>query len=157
MPSPISPAIDLVSFEEGFRNNVYLCPAGYPTVGFGRRVRVFDYETNEEITFPLTRKGEEANLSSRLASISDWLEAKYPWYAGLSPQRQAVLISLVYQVGRHGFTKFRAMISALEKGNFPLAAREYFDSTAARQCPLRFTRGKAILRDNLSISEALEL
>lgn|SRR5574343_132817 len=157
MPSSISPAVDLVAFEEGFRNNVYLCPAGYPTIGFGRRVIILDYNTHEEITIPVTRKGEEENLRLRLNAIANWLEAKYPWFALLSPQRQAVLISLAYQVGNDGFTRFRAMIRALAKDNFEEAAREYLNSTAARQCPLRFGRGTAILRDNLSISEAIDL
>jgi lysozyme len=32
--------IDLVKFYEQFYGKVYICPAGYPTIGYGHRVRI---------------------------------------------------------------------------------------------------------------------
>lgn len=150
--SSVNPPVDLVAFEEGFRNMVYLCPAGYPTVGFGRRVRILDYETNEEISLPTSRSHESFALATKLGSVHGWLSGKYPWFDSLSPQRQAVLISLTYQVGREGFTKFRRMISALSKFDFEVAALQYLDSDAARQCPGRFARGARVLANDTPIS-----
>jgi lysozyme len=156
MPSAISPAVDLVAFEEGFVNRVYLCPAGYPTLGFGRRVVVTDYETGEPITFPVRREKELETLRLKLNARANWLEAKYKWFTQLSPQRQAVLVSLAYQVGNDGFTRFKRMILCLENFDFKGATIEYLDSDAARQCRLRFARGADILRNNTSITSILE-
>lgn len=147
---------DLIAFEEGFRAAVYLCPTGYPTVGYGRRVRVLDYETGVEVTFPISRENEAAHLERRIDKTHQWLTSSFPeWYRALSPQRQAVLISLTYQVGKGGFNNFKKMIAALAAGDCQSAANEYLDSTAARQTPKRFARGFLILRDNLTIDEAV--
>lgn len=146
---------DLLAFEEGFRPSVYLCPTGYPTVGFGRRVRVLDYETGEEVTFPILREVEAKRLESKIANLTIWLHNAYPWFDALSPQRQAVLISLTYQVGKGGFQNFKKMIVALAAGDCQSAADEYLNSVAARQTPKRFARGFLILRDNLTIDEAV--
>jgi lysozyme len=149
-------AFVLLSHEEGFRNNIYLCPEGYPTTGFGRRVRILDYETGEEIPFPFTRAVEADSLASKVGARHDWLASAFPsWYPALSPQRQAVLISLAYQVGNSGLLKFKRMLSALAKGDFEVAALQYLDSSAARQCPSRFRRGARILRDNLEVVYAI--
>ncbi|CAH0992211.1 Lysozyme RrrD [Sinobacterium norvegicum] len=40
--------IDLIKRFEGFSSSVYICPAGYPTIGYGHLVR--DYESFEEIS-----------------------------------------------------------------------------------------------------------
>ena len=40
--------IDLIKRFEGFSSTVYICPAGYPTIGYGHLVR--DNETFEEIS-----------------------------------------------------------------------------------------------------------
>lgn len=40
--------IDLIKRFEGFSPTVYICPAGYPTIGYGHLVR--DHETFEEIS-----------------------------------------------------------------------------------------------------------
>lgn len=142
-------AFVLLSHEEGFRNNIYLCPAGYPTTGFGRRVRILDYETNEEVPFPITRASEISSLSRKIGERHDWLSSKFPlWYPHLSPQRQAVLISLAYQVGNTGFLKFKRMISALAKFDYEVAALQYLDSDAAGKYITRFKRGADILRNN---------
>ncbi len=142
-------AFVLLSHEEGFRNNIYLCPEGYPTTGFGRRVRILDYETGEEVPFPITRATEISSLSRKIGERHDWLSSRFPqWYPHLSPQRQAVLISLAYQAGNDGFLKFKRMISALSKFDYEVAALQYLDSKAARQTPSRFRRGADILRNN---------
>lgn len=40
--------IDLIKRFEGFSSTVYICPAGYPTIGYGHLVR--DHETFETIS-----------------------------------------------------------------------------------------------------------
>lgn len=40
--------LDLIKRFEGFSSTVYICPAGYPTIGYGHLVR--DYESFEEIS-----------------------------------------------------------------------------------------------------------
>lgn len=147
--------VDLLTYEEGYVGSVYLCPTGYPTVGFGRRVIVLDYETGKPVEFPIRREVEAKHLESKADLLHDWLSEVYTWYPPLSPQRKAVLISLAYQVGKNGFRGFSNMLKALHRGDFVSAANEYLDSKAARQTPKRFARGARILMDNLTVDEVI--
>lgn len=146
---------DLLTYEEGYVGTVYLCSTGYPTLGFGRRVIVLDYETGKPVEFPIRREVEAKHLESKADLLHDWLAERFPFYLKLSPQRQAVLVSLAYQTGRDGFCGFTDMIKALTRGDFTSAANEYLDSKAARQAPKRFARGARILMDNLTVDEVI--
>lgn len=58
-------------------------------------------------------------------------------YSSLSAVRQAVLIEMVYQMGREGVGHFHGMLGAIEAGDFELAANQGLDSLWARQTPSR--------------------
>lgn len=49
---------------------------------------------------------------------------KLPWYTQLDPVRQSVCLDIAYNDGLHGLLGFHEMISALEVGNWELAAAQ---------------------------------
>jgi lysozyme len=59
---------------------------------------------------------------------------------------QAVVVDMVFNLGRKGFYEFYHMRSALHRGNWLLAAGCIVDSAWARQVPARASRAVALLR-----------
>ena len=58
----------------------------------------------------------------------------------LSDDRKIALVSMVFQMGERGVSKFRNMIKCIEMQSFDIAATEMLDSVWARQTPNRAKR-----------------
>ena len=123
---------EFIKQEEGFRSQPYLDTRGIPTFGYG-----FTYITKEEAN---------AIISDRVYQIQKELLLMYDWYDPLSTNRKMILVSMVYQLGLTGFSKFKNMISAIEKGDFEIAANEMLDSKWYDQTPNRCRRASMIMR-----------
>lgn len=120
---------DMIKKEEGFSNKMYKCTMGYNTIGYGYNL---DAGMNKEEA--------ELLLSYRLDKLADSLRVKYDWFHRLTETRQAVVLSMNYQLGETGFSKFKKMIAALEVGDYTEAAAQSLDSRYARQTPNRAER-----------------
>lgn len=128
--------MDVVSFvkqEEGFREKPYLDTLGVPTFGIG-----FTYITEEEA---------DVILAGRIEEIKTKLTEVYDWYDNLTEARKAVMISMVYQLGFNGLSKFKRFLAAMADGDYSTASYEMLDSLWARQTPHRAERqSKMIIR-----------
>lgn len=85
-------AADLVRREEGWRADPYLCPAGYPTIGYGHRVPSLAHPR-------ITREEGEALLDADLRHYADAILDDCPHLLAEPPGRLAALVSFVYNVG----------------------------------------------------------
>lgn len=102
--------------DEGFRSHVYVCPAGFLTIGYGRNV---------DTTGPgITEPEAAALLANDLAACAADLASLFPGWPGFSLQRQATLINLRFQLGARGFRGFGGMVKAIQAGDWPRAASE---------------------------------
>lgn len=119
-------ALTHVLKEEGFRSKPYLDTVGVPTFGHG-------------LTF-ITEEESTAIVQARIYDIYQDLYDKYSWFRNLSETRQAVLISMVFQLGITGFSKFKKMIAAIEIRNYSRAGSEMRDSKAYTQTQNRWDR-----------------
>lgn len=63
-----------------------------------------------------------------------------PWFDKLDEVRQAVLISMAFQMGIHGLLNFVHFLGAMRDQRWHAAAGEMLDSKAAKQAPKRFAR-----------------
>jgi len=123
-------AEDLIKEHEGFNNFCYKCPAGRHTIGYGRNI---DQKGGKGIS----RKEARMLLRNDIGSIRKKLTKKFGFFSDLNRARKTVLISMAYNIGWRGLTKFRRMIKALEENNYNDASLEMLDSRWARQVPNR--------------------
>lgn len=128
----------IIKIEEGYRNKPYLCTAGLPTVGYGR---VIGKKGDPLPNLTANKAEEDRFLRERVRELSYNLMSKFPnAWRNCNPARQAILISLTYQLGLTGVSAFQKMWMALSAGDFKRAADEMLNSKWAKQTPNRAKR-----------------
>ena len=122
-------ALYLLKKQEGVRKHVYKCTEGYDTIGVGRNVSKYGLGLRDsEIDFMLTNDIEY---------FYDELETRYSFFSDLSKERKLALMSMAFQLGMKGFSKFVKMLEALEEGDYDRASSEMLLSKWAKQTPNR--------------------
>ncbi|MDW6004736.1 glycoside hydrolase family protein [Vibrio mangrovi] len=134
--------VKLIDFEEGWREVPYLCSEGYPTIGFGFRIGPKESALHH-YQFTLPRQAGEIWLSSLLASVTS--EAEHTpdikrALASCNEARQAVLISMAYQMGTSALNQFKKTLTAIENRRWDEAHDEMLNSRWAQQTPARAQR-----------------
>lgn len=84
-----------------------------------------------------TQAQADAALLGRLSVFCDQLDTRLPWWRSLSVPRQAVLLSMVYQMGLAGLLGFHDALADMEDGAYARAALDMLGSAWARQTPRR--------------------
>lgn len=120
--------LEIVKRLEGFSSTIYTCPAGYPTIGYGRRLDTPGGITAEEAIFL---------LNNDIARITFELNEKIGFLNSIGSIRKAVLIIMAYQLGITGLLKFKKTLKFLEVGDYEGASYEMLNSKWANQTPRR--------------------
>lgn len=128
-------AENLLSRDEGKRNKMYIDTKGVRTIGIGHNLE----------SSPISDEAIDIIFKDDISSTVSFLDT-YEWFQSVNEYRQAVLIDMTFNVGRHGIMRFRKMISGIESRNYPLAASEILDSSAARELPVRYRRLANMMR-----------
>lgn len=134
--------ITMLSFEEGWREKPYLCSEGYPTIGYGFRIGPKGAPLSQ-YQFTLPEEAGEAWLSELLHKKQYEMMQRPRIAAAMNACdeiRQAVLISMAYQMGVDGLDAFKNTLHSIASGYLVLAAGEMLDSKWARQTPGRAKR-----------------
>jgi lysozyme len=119
-------ATRVIEREEGYRSRPYRCSNGYPTVGIGQKIGgKNDPLPNFNMPMPVARAWLESNIQEITPQIADILD-------GLNEARQAIVISMAYQLGVSGLMGFRKFITAIKEQNWGLAGDEMLDSKWAK-------------------------
>jgi lysozyme len=119
--------LDLLRKHEGLRLKPYRCTAGALTVGYGHNLDANGITQDDAERF-LERDAQRA-LDCARAEVSN--------FDVLTRNRQAVLISMVFQLGPSSFRQFRRTIELVERGEFTEAAKQMLLSRWAKQTPRR--------------------
>lgn len=82
----------------------------------------------------------DAQLDSDIAHAVNGCVQSLPWFQELSEPRQAVLLSMAFQMGIRGLMNFHQTLQACEENRFNDAAAQMLDSTWAHQTPGRAAR-----------------
>ena len=141
--------LQLLEFEEGYREKPYIDSLGYPTVAIGKRIgpkgaSIDLYQFKVSKLMAALWLEEEVAHTVRVANAQEWFKP-------LSDDRKVVVLSMIYQMGLVGVLKFKNMIKALESRNWKEAEKQALDSLWARQTPERALRhAKALGGDNLA-------
>lgn len=109
--------------HEGLRLKPYVCPAGKLTIGVGRNIEDMGISEEEAIYM----------LENDIHRVRIECSKAFTWFQKLSPVRQDVVISMVFNLGMPKFLEFRAMIAAIQKGEYDRAASEMLNSKWAAQ------------------------
>lgn len=124
---------ELIKRHEGLRFVPYYCSTGHKTVGFGHRILPTDRIPDDGINL---EKAEQLLTLDILTAING-CRAIIPNYESLNDVRQAVCISMVFQLGVAGVSKFRRFLRWLEQWAYVEAAAEMIDSEWYNQTPAR--------------------
>lgn len=136
---------DVLKLEEGYREKVYRCSEGYPTIGIGTKIGPKNAPLSNYI-FKVSQRVAKVMLDDEVVDIIGRLN-NLTWYHSLDESRQIIIQSMCYQMGVDGVLKFRKMIDALSRGHWNEAASQALDSLWARQTPKRAHRHAEVLRN----------
>jgi lysozyme len=132
MTKTIDIATKLIKLNEGCKLEVYTCPAGYKTFGYGTNLEVLDaeiFKTIEEINDLQHKKELAIGLLRREIVHCNRALSKHAWFTDdLSEFEQAIILDLAYNIGVAGVLKFQKMIKAIKQHNYGIAGEEMLDS-----------------------------
>ena len=117
--------IGMLKRHEGVRSKVYMCSAGYETIGVGRNIA--------ESGLGLSDDEIEYLLANDIRRVRDELEDTYFWFAALNEARKDAMIDICFNLG---LTRLRGFVKALEamsREQFDIAADEFMDSRWSEQ------------------------
>lgn len=113
--------------DEGEVLMVYLDSLGVPTAGVGHNLRA--HNLNWPVGTPITQQQSDAWLKEDLQAVIDGLEEHLPDITEAAYKvRYWVLVNMAFNMGVIGLLKFHRMLSAIENGQYGLAANEMADS-----------------------------
>ena len=121
--------IEMLKLHEGVRSKVYMCSAGYETIGVGRNIA--------ESGLGLSDDEIEYLLNNDIKRVREELEDNYFWFAALNEVRQDAMIDISFNLG---LTRLRGFVKALEamsREQFDIAADEFMDSRWSQQVGYR--------------------
>jgi lysozyme len=117
--------IEMLKRHEGVRSHVYLCSAGYETLGVGRNISESGLGlSDDEIDFLLIND---------ITRVKQELADTYFWFPALNQARQDAMIDIGFNLG---LTRLRGFVKALEamsREQFDIAADEFMDSRWSQQ------------------------
>ena len=119
---------DLLKRHEGYSRSPYRCTAGALTIAHGRNLDAVGID-KDEAEYLLNRDIDRAVANLR----------NEPYWLDLSEVRQAVLISMVFNLGWGGFCAFQRMRAELKAKDYAGAASEMLSSKWAMQVRRRST------------------
>lgn len=139
-------------FEEGYRKEPYICPAGFLTIGYGWNLEA------EPVAYSTLLEFVKHGLDRELAAVKmrEHLTAcikaakRYEWFETLSLPRAAAVVDMIYNMGSSRFHKFRNTRRALSQGHWATAAAEILDSAygSSRLTRKRAMRNSAMVANN---------
>lgn len=144
----MSKIIEILNFEEGFREKPYIDTEGYPTVGTGFLIGPKGAAlSNYQFTIP--KAASDAWLDELVKARKDAMNKNGVILNALrscNDARTDVLISMAYQMGVGGLAAFQNTLSMVANKNFDGAAAGMMNSLWAKQTRSRAIRHSEVMR-----------
>lgn len=144
----MSQIIQILSYEEGFREKPYVDSEGYPTVACGIKIGPKGASLSN-YTFTVPRKVGDVWLQQFVDSTINQCRTNPAIYAALqqcNPARADILYSMGYQLGVAGLAGFKNTLVMISNGNFTGAANGMLSSKWATQTKNRAQRHAEVMR-----------
>ena len=134
----MSELTEMLRKHEGVRDKVYLCSAGYETIGGGRNI--------SEDGLGLSDDEIDYLLSNDIKRVREELTEEYYWFAGLDEARQDAMIDISFNLGQTRLRGFVKSLEAMAREDFDTAADEFMDSKWSEQVGDRAVEVTEIIR-----------
>ena len=123
--------LDMLKRHEGVKSHVYLCSAGYETIGVGRNISKSGMGLSED----------EVNylLENDIERVIKELSSEYPWFNSLDDVRKDAMIDISFNLGATRLRGFKRALAAMEVADYTTAAKEFLDSKWSRDVKGRAT------------------
>jgi lysozyme len=122
--SKMKKLLEMLKRHEGVRSNVYLCSAGYETIGVGRNISKTGLGLSEDEVQYL--------LESDIARVIKELSSEYPWFSSLDDVRKDAMIDISFNLGATRLRGFKRALAAMDVADYKMAATEFLDSKWSR-------------------------
>lgn len=122
--------INLLKFEEGFREFPYDDTKGNLTILYGHNLGAR----------PLSKKVGNLVLEEDVDYFLQHIPKEIKYFPYLTDNRKIAVVSMVYNLGVKGFLEFVNFHLAMESRNWLKASDEVLNSKAAKQLPKRYGR-----------------
>jgi lysozyme len=116
--------LEMLKRHEGVRSHVYLCSAGYETIGVGRNISKSGMGLSDDEVDYL--------LENDILRVIKELSSEYPWFNDLDDVRKDAMIDISFNLGATRLRGFRRALAAMEVADYTLAAKEFLDSKWSR-------------------------
>jgi lysozyme len=117
---------------EGFSPTPYVCPRGFLTIGYGRRLSA-DYVAHA----PVDREQAYRMLWDDVEKAEEGARRIYPDFIELPAPAREALIQMAFQLGTNGLSKFVNLKKAIQHRRWKDAGSECLHSHWAVQTPKR--------------------
>ena len=134
----MSELTEMLRKHEGVRDKVYLCSAGYETIGVGRNISEDGLGLSDDEIGYL--------LNNDIKRVREELTEAYYWFAGLDEARQAAMIDISFNLGQTRLRGFVKSLEAIAREDFDTAADEFMDSKWSEQVGDRAVEVTEIIR-----------
>ena len=123
--------LEMLKRHEGVRSHVYLCSAGYETIGVGRNI--------SQSGMGLSDDEVDYLLENDIIRVVKELSSEYPWFKDLDDVRKDAMIDISFNLGATRLRGFKRALAAMEVADYTTAAKEFLDSKWSRDVKGRAT------------------
>ena len=116
--------IEMLKRHEGVRSTVYVCSAGYETIGVGRNISSSGIGLSDDEVDYL--------LENDIERVIKELSSEYPWFNTLDDVRKDAMIDISFNLGATRLRGFKRALAAMEVADYKLAAKEFLHSKWSR-------------------------
>ena len=135
----MSKLVEMIKRHEGVKSKVYLCSAGYETIGVGRNI--------SESGRGLSEDEIDYLLENDIERVKQELQDTYFWCSGLNEARRDAMVDICFNLGLTKLRGFTNALTAMSREQFDVAADEFMDSKWAKQVGMRAIRVTEMIRD----------
>jgi lysozyme len=123
--------LEMLKRHEGVRSHVYLCSAGYETIGVGRNI--------SKSGLGMSADEVDYLLENDIERVIKELSSEYPWFKDLDDVRKDAMIDISFNLGATRLRGFKRALAAMEVADYKTAAKEFLDSKWSRDVKGRAT------------------
>ena len=123
--------LEMLKRHEGVRSHVYLCSAGYETIGVGRNI--------SKSGLGMSADEVDYLLENDIERVIKELSSEYPWFKDLDDVRKDAMIDISFNLGATRLRGFKRALAAMEVADYKMAAKEFLDSKWSRDVKGRAT------------------